>query len=116
MPFHHILHSTHRLSRDERSVLFLCVWMDFVDGVLTAHNLDNGNLELNLWMAAMWRVSPLLYANVKFASFWVGAYFINHAASPSATRMRIFLMVLGGLLAVNVLHVRILWLAAQAAH
>jgi hypothetical protein len=89
------------------------MWADFVDGVLTVHNLNQGNLELNLWMGLLWSYSPLLYANVKFLSLWVGVYFLNHSTTPTLARMRVFLVLLGVLSAVDLLHLRILWLIAR---
>lgn len=58
-----------------------CQWLNFLDGILTAHALTGGRFtELNLPMRGAWRVSPLFYGTLKFWLFWFGLKCLEHAA------------------------------------
>lgn len=57
-----------------------CQWLNFLDGILTAHALTGGRFtELNLMMRKAWEVSPLLYGTMKFWLFWFGLKCLEHA-------------------------------------
>lgn len=50
-----------------------CQWLNFLDGILTAHALTGGRFtEFNLLMRGAWDISPLAYGTLKFWLFWFG--------------------------------------------
>jgi len=59
-----------------------CLWLNFLDGLLTAHALAGGNQieEINLLMRGAWAVSPVLYGTLKFWLFWFGLKMLERAA------------------------------------
>lgn len=61
------------LPNEVRGLEDICNWLNFVDGILTAHALTQGSsTELNWFMRSAWEVSPLAYATLKWWLFWVG--------------------------------------------
>ena len=67
-----------------------CRWLNFLDGILTAHALTDGrNAEFNPLMSGAWEVSPLLYGSLKFWIFWIGLKSLERASRRgSGLRLR----------------------------
>jgi len=67
-----------------------CHWLNFLDGILTAHALTGGRFtELNLMMRGAWDLSPLVYGTLKFWLFWFGLKCLKRAAvSTGAHKVR----------------------------
>lgn len=58
-----------------------CLWLNFLDGMMTAHALTGGrHLELNILMRFAWQVSPFLYGTLKFWLFWLGLKLLERTA------------------------------------
>lgn len=98
-----------------RGLQDLCKWLNYVDGILTAHALTQGtSFELNLFMRKAWEVSPLVYASLKWWLFWVGLNLleksvINDEVTDGVnTRRNLLRGVLGAFSLVLVWHVIIL--------
>jgi hypothetical protein len=93
----------------------LCKWMNYIDGVLTAHALTQGSAdELNIFMRKIWEWSPLAYAALKWWLFWVGLNLLEKSIlegaipDPTHTRRNLLRFVLGVFTTVLVWHVVIL--------
>lgn len=58
-----------------------CQWLNFLDGILTAHALTGGrSTELNFLMRKAWDASPLIYGTLKFWLFWFGLKCLERVA------------------------------------
>lgn len=58
-----------------------CQWLNFLDGILTAHALTGGRFtELNGLMSRAWNISPLAYGTLKFWLFWFGLKCLERTA------------------------------------
>lgn len=74
-----------------------CQWLNFLDGILTAHALTGGRFtELNWLMRRAWEVSPLVYGTLKFWLFWFGLKFLERTALTSKAVLNVREMVLKG--------------------
>lgn len=92
----------------------VCKWLNYMDGILTAHALTQGSaVELNFFMRKAWETSPLVYAMVKWWLFWLGLNLLEKSILTSATdeghtRGKLLKFVLGVFSMVLVWHVIIL--------
>jgi hypothetical protein len=65
-----------------------CKWLNFLDGLLTAHALTGGeSVELNILMRKAWDVSPLVYGTLKFWLFWFGLKALERSV-PTGSHLR----------------------------
>ena len=90
----------------------MCLWLNFLDGLLTAHALTSGHYtELNVMMRTAWSVSPLLYGTLKFWLFWLGLKMMERSAlkrNNHKVRERVLIVVFGLFLLVLMWHLRVL--------
>ena len=64
-----------------------CHWLNFLDGILTAHALTGGRfVEFNLLMRGAWKASPLVYGTLKFWLFWFGLKCLEKASLDHGTQ------------------------------
>lgn len=98
-----------------RGLQDLCKWLNYIDGILTAHALTQGSsTELNLFMRKAWESSPLVYAMLKWWLFWLGLNLLERSiVMPSTvdgknTRRNLLRIILGAFSMVLVWHVIIL--------
>lgn len=98
-----------------RGLQDLCKWLNYIDGILTAHALTEGSAtELNLFMRKAWETSPLVYAALKWWLFWVGLNLLEKSILDGKhtdginTRRNLLRVILGAFSMVLVWHVIIL--------
>lgn len=98
-----------------RGLQDLCKWLNYIDGILTAHALTQGSsTELNLFMRKAWETSPLVYASLKWWLFWLGLNLLERSFIDGGnmdgvhTRRNLLRGVLGVFTLVLVWHVMIL--------
>jgi len=98
-----------------RGLQDLCKWLNYIDGILTAHALTQGSsTELNLFMRKAWESSPLVYAMLKWWLFWLGLNLLERSIiRPTIvdginTRRNLLRVILGAFSMVLVWHVIIL--------
>lgn len=101
-----------------RGLQDLCMWLNYTDGVLTAHTLTRGSsTEVNWFMRAAWGVSPVVYASLKWWLFWVGlnllerSFLVGSPAGDIHTRRTLLRGVLVTFSLILVWHVTILRLS-----
>ena len=90
-----------------RVLLVLSYWGNFLDGVLTAHNLTRGDAEMNLFMRFLWNLGPIIYASGKFFLFWTGMITLDYCIPDPGGRRWVYGIVTLLFLAVNTWH---LWI------
>lgn len=90
-----------------RVLLVLSYWGNFLDGVLTAHNLTRGDAEMNLFMRFLWNLGPIIYASGKFFLFWTGMVTLGYCIPDPGGRRWAYGVVTLLFLAVNTWH---LWI------
>lgn len=98
-----------------RGLQDVCKWLNYIDGILTAHALTQGSsTELNLFMRKAWESSPLVYAVLKWWLFWLGLNLLERSIiKPSTvdgahTRRNLLRIIFGAFSMVLVWHVIIL--------
>jgi hypothetical protein len=72
-----------------------CRWLNFLDGLLTAHALSTGKyVEINVIMRVAWGMSPLAYGTLKFWLLWAGMRLLGAASMnrPDLHKVRIKIM------------------------
>lgn len=90
-----------------RVLLVLSYWGNFLDGVLTAHNLTRGDAEMNMFMRFLWDLGPINYASGKFFLFWLGILTLDHCIPELPGRRWVYGITTLLFLAVNSWH---LWI------
>ena len=98
-----------------RGLQDMCKWLNYIDGILTAHALTEGSsTELNIFMRKAWEASPLVYATLKWWLFWVGLKLLERSVldlelvDGKNTRRNLLRIIFGVFSMVLVWHVIIL--------
>ena len=105
---------------DVRGLQDLCKWLNFMDAVLTTHNLTTGiYTEWNVIMRKAWETSPFVYAVLKWWLFWLGLRLLersllgNSVVDAKNTERDLLRMILGAFSVILMWHV---WLILHFPH